>query len=175
MSIATRGRLINKFVAVIRRLDTAAIETDGNYDPLFDAVARQDDGTQTGATGRKEMAEIKIPAQLDRDEDWGAVQASRGGKQIKADLVLALHWPDLEKRGLIDGNGEPVLKRGDRIVKIETRKGNVEATFDGPGMYVTDLERAGYGQAPFGNPRTNLLYLHCSYQRVADVGPGALL
>jgi len=52
MSIATRGRLINKFVAVIYRLDTvaSAAVVGGGYDDEFDELIPTDDGTQTGAS-----------------------------------------------------------------------------------------------------------------------------
>ena len=170
MSIATRGRLINKFVAVFARLDTAATAAvvGGGYDPEFDAVVPVQDGTQLGSTSRREMAELRINCQLDR-KNWGEQNLGRGGRQIVADIVVVLHWPDLEKLGLIDTDGEPTLKKGDRLARIETLKGNVEATFDNPpGMFITDFERAGHGQAPFGTPRTNLLYVYCAYARVAS-------
>jgi len=169
MSIATRGRLINKFVAVIRRLDTEAtsLVVGGGYDDEFDAVVPVNDGTQLGASSRREMAELRLPVQLDR-KSWGEQRMARGGRQVNADIVLTFHWPDLENGGLVDADGECVLKKGDRIAKIETVKGDVEATFDyPPGMFVTDFERAGHGLAPFGVPRTNLLYTYCAYERVA--------
>lgn len=170
MSIITRGRLINKFVAVIARLDTAttAAVPGGGYDPEFDTAIPVQDGSQLGAPSRREMADLRINCQLDR-KSWGEQNLGRGGRQIVADIVLTLHWPDLENLGLIGTDGEPTLKKGDRIVRIETVKGAVEATFDNPpGMFITDFERAGHGQAPFGTPRTNLLYTYCSYGRVAS-------
>lgn len=172
MSIATRGRLINKFVAVIMRLDTVATAAvvGGGYDPEFDAVIPVDDGSQLGLSSRREMADLRLPVQLDR-KNWGEQNLSRGGRQIVADIVLVFHWPDLENGGLVGADGECTLKKGDRISHIETRLGAVEATFDNPpGMFITDFERAGHGQAPFGTPRTNLLYTYCAYERVATVG-----
>jgi len=172
MSIATRGRLINKFVAVIYRLDTvaSAAVVGGGYDDEFDELIPTDDGTQTGASSRREMAALRLPVQLDR-KTWGGYDARRGGKEIEADIILTFHWPDLENGGLIDAGGEPVLKAGDRIDKIETVAGVVESTFDNPpGMFIRDLERAGHGQAPFGTPRTNLLYCYCQYGEVARAG-----
>lgn len=172
MSLATRGRLINKFVAVIRRLDTVATAAvvGGGYDKEFDAVRVVGDGTQTGASSRREMAELRLPVQLDRDT-WGRNQPGRGGRQVLADIVLVFHWPDLENGGLIGTDGEPVLKIGDRIDKIETVMGAVESTFKNPpGMFFTGFDRAGHGQDPFGNPRTNLLFAYCSYARVASEG-----
>jgi len=172
MSIVTRGRLINKFVAVIRRLDTAATAAvvGGGYDPDFDAVRPVVDGTQLGASSRREMAELRLPVQLDRNT-WGANRPGRGGRQIVADIILVFHWPDLENGGLIGTDGEPLLKVGDRIDKIETLAGATEATFKNPpGMFITEFERAGHGQAPFGTPRTNLLFAYCAYARVAGEG-----
>jgi hypothetical protein len=169
MSLVTRGRLINKFVAVIRRLDTAATAAvvGGGYDKEFDAVRVVNDGTQLGASSRREMPELRLPVQLDRDT-WGRNTPGRGGRQVVADIVLVFHWPDLENAGLIGADGEPALKIGDRVEKIETLMGAVESTFKNPpGMFFTGFDRAGHGQAPFGTPRTNLLFAYCSYARVA--------
>lgn len=169
MGLITRGRLINKFVAVIYRLDTAASAAvvGGGYDKEFEELLPVNNGTQTGASSRREMSALRLPVQLDR-KSWGNYQARRGGKEIEADIVLCFHWPDLEKFGLLNAGGEPVLKAGDRIEKIETLKGDVESTFaNPPGMYFRDLERAGHGLAPFGTPRTNLLLVFCQYGKVA--------
>lgn len=170
MSIITRGRLINKFIAVVSRFDTdaTAAVVGGGYDQEFDEPVPVDDGSQLGASSRRYMSEIRIPTQLDR-RSWGDQQMTKGGRQVVADIILTFHWPDLENMGLIDAEGEPVLKKGDRIDRIETVAGVVESTFKNPpGMFITDFERAGHGQAPFGTPRTNLLYTYCSYDRVAE-------
>jgi hypothetical protein len=172
MSIVSRGRLINRFVAVIRRLDTAATAAvvGGGYDKEFDSLKRVSDGTQLGAATRREMAELRLYVQLDRTT-WGKITRTRGGKQIEADIILTFHWPDLENGGLIGVDGEPLLKAGDRIDKIETIAGVVDATFKNPpGMFITEFERAGHGQWPFGTPKTNLLYAYCSYPKVAREG-----
>lgn len=178
MSLTTRGRLINKFTAVIRRLDTAATAAvaGGGYDPEFGAVEVVDDGSQMGQSSRREMAELRLPVQLDRDEKWNWNTPTRGGRQVVADIVLIFHWPDLENGGLVGTDGEVLLKVGDRIDKIETRMGAVEASFDNPpGMFITNMDRAGYGLAPFGTPRTNLLYAYCSYAKVAGASsPGVV-
>ncbi len=174
MSILNRGRLINKFVAVIKRLDTVATAAvvGGGYDPEFDAVIPVDDGTQLGATSRREMADLRLPVQLDRTS-WGENNPTRGGKQTVADVVLVFHWPDLENMGLIGADGEPVLEESDRIDRIETVKGAVEATFKNPpGMFITGFTRAGHGLSPFGTSRTNLLYTYCSYAKVAAAAVG---
>jgi len=172
MTIATRGMLINKFVAVIRRLDTVATAAvvGGGYDKEFDAVRVVNDGTQIGSSSRREMDELRLNVQLDRDS-WGRNTPGRGGRQVVADIVLVFHWPDLENGGLIGTDGEPLLKVGDRIDKIETVMGDVESTFKNPpGMFITEFERAGHGLNPFGTPRTNLLYTYCSYARAAAEG-----
>lgn len=175
MSLLSRGRLINRFVAVVRRLDTAATAAvvGGGFDPEFAEAKIVSNGTQLGVSSRQEMAELRLPVQLDRDS-WGKVVPGRGGKQIKSDIILVFHWPDLENGSLIGSDGEPLLKAGDRIDKIETVMGDVEATFaNPPGMFITDLERAGHGLSPFGTSRTNLLLVYCSYAKVASDAGGA--
>jgi len=170
MSLLTRGRLINKFIAVIARLDTEATANvaGGGYDDVFDAVKPVSDGTQLGASSRREMAEIRLHCQLDR-RSWGERTVDRGGGQTRSDIVVTLFWEEMENQGLIDANSEPLLKQGDRFVRIETLKGQIEATFKpDPGMLFDELERAGHGLDPFGTPRTNLLYVFASYPRLEE-------
>jgi len=67
---------------------------------------------------------------------------------------------------LLDADGQPVFKRGDKIIDIKTLKGQIDIVFDDPpGMFVREWDRAGHGLAAFGTPKTNLLYLYCDYDR----------
>jgi hypothetical protein len=164
-----RGRLIQRFVCVLRRLDataTAAV-VGGGYDDVWRTTRPVEDGTQTGSPSRREGAAIRLPCQLDR-RTWGGINERRSGKEIEAQIIITLHWPDLVAAGLIAADGTPQIQQGDRIEAIETRLGAVEETFaDPPGMYVHDLERAGHGLAAFGTPKTNLLFLYCNFGKVS--------
>jgi hypothetical protein len=163
-----RGRLINPFIAVIYQLDptaTAAV-VGGGYDPEFGEILPVANGTQTGASSRREKAAINLRVQLDRTS-WGTPQLTRGGYQTVTDLILTARTMDLEIAGLVDANGLWKLKAGDRIDRLLTIKGAVEQVFDNPpGMYITGFERAGLGLNTKGTPRTNLLFINCAYATV---------
>jgi len=149
-----RGRLINKFVAVVRLLDAAAIESAGDFDDDFRIVK---------PGGRIEQDAIRIPCQLDR-RSWGRDFMTPAGHEIEADIILTLHWPDLVRLGLIDTDGRPMIAQGDRIESIETVAGDTDVEFENPpGMFIVNLERAGHGLATFGTPQTNLLILYCAF------------
>ncbi len=166
-----RGRLIQRFVAVLRRLDptaTAAVP-GGGYDPDFRATIPVNAGTGVGTASRRERVAERIRCQVDRD-DWGGDILSRAGHETTADIVLTLHRPDLETGGFLDGNGVPTIYPGDRIEAIETIDGQlVERFADPPGMYVNTVERAGHGLRAFGAPRFNLVVLKCSPMRQTGV------
>ena len=164
-----RGRLIQRFVCVLRRLDASATSAvaGGGYDDVWRTTKPVSDGTQTGATSRREEEAIRLPCQLDR-RSWGRINPKPSGNEIDAELIITLHWPDLVAAGLIGSNGAPEIQQGDRIEAIETRLGAVEETFaNPPGMYVHDIERAGLGLHAFGTPKTNLLFLYCNFGQVS--------
>lgn len=169
-----RGRLIQKFVAVLYRIDTAATAAvvGGGFDPEFGEALPVVDGSLLGASSLREQAAIRLPCQLDR-KTWGAVGAARSGYEENADIILALHYTDLENAGLIGVDGVPRIYPGDRVGAIEDLNGATQEVFaNPPGMFVTDLERAGYGLAAFGVPRFNLLLLYCSKRHQATTGAG---
>jgi len=154
-----RGRLIQRFVAVLRRLDAAATAAvaGGGFDALFGEIAPVDDGTQVGAPSRRELAALRVACQLDRDPDMGRAVQTRGGAEQRVDLVLTLHRRDLEVAGLLDAAGAPLIYAGDRLEQIETLRGALVRAYPAPpGMYVHDVEEAGYGLAAFAVPTVNL-------------------
>lgn len=164
-----RGRLINVFTAVIWRVDTAATAAvvGGGYDDEFGETIPVEDGTQTGATSRREEAEaLRIPVQLDRDVDWHRDILTRGGREIEADIVLVMAREDLENMGLVDADGEVELNKGDRVEAIETTAGQIAQRFKNPpGMFITHHEPAGYGLEVIGTAQMNLEYVYCAYQK----------
>lgn len=154
--------LIQRFVAVLRRQDAAATAAvvGGGFDDLLNEEVPVDDGTQLGAPSRRDLPDLRVYCQIDRDPDMGRGVQGRGGGEARIDLLLVLHRPDLEAAGLLDATGGPALYRGDRLVQIETLYGELMQAYpDPPGMYVRDVEAAGYGLAALGTPRFNLYYV----------------
>lgn len=152
-------------VCVLRQLD--AVETDavagGGYDDIWRTLKPVADGTQEGASTRMEKDAVRIRCQLGR-QAWGRTDISAGGHETISDIKVVVMWPDLVDASLVDANGLPLIRSGDRIESIETLDGDVDIMFrNPPGMLVRDLERAGHGLAAFGRPKTNLLVLHCGY------------
>ena len=160
-----RGRIIQKMKVGIARYDEAAMSAvvGGGFDSDFQEALPVNDGTQEGATSKRYYAEQFFTCQLDRD-NWGRTIQTRSGENIQADIVIVLHRPELERMGLIDTNGKPLFRRGDKIVKIQDRRGNTQEIFDDPpGMFIETMDTAGHGLSAFGTSKQNLLYLYCKY------------
>jgi hypothetical protein len=163
-----RGRLINRFVAVLRRLDAATTDAvvGGGFDDVLNEVIPVDDGTQLGSTSKRYLPDLRVYAQLDRDPDFGRSVQTRGGGEKSRDVVLVLHRHHLEMEGLINDEGGAMIYKGDRVVQFEDINGNVIRTFpEPPGLYVNDVEDAGYGLAAFSVPQINLIYVTCHPDR----------
>ena len=140
----------------------------GAYDDVLGAPLPQDDGTQTGSARRRELAGVTLKCQLDR-EDWGKRTLTAGGESDKADIVIVLKKDHLTVAGLMGTNGLPTLHVGDRIDKILQLDNVVAMDFPHPpGMWINEVEPAGYGLAFFGVPEINLFYLHCSKDRTIE-------
>jgi len=163
-----RGRLIQRFVVVLYRLDpvaTAAV-VGGGYDPEFGEPRRVNNVTQLGAASRRELAALRLPCQMDRTPDFDSDTMTRGGHMKIGKIEIILHMPDLESAGLLDSEGQPKLYSGDRVGGIEDRNGAVVWTFaNPPGMFVEETEPQGYGLAAFGVPKFNLFVLKCQSEQ----------
>lgn len=160
-----RGRLIQKFVAVLRRLD--ALETSGveggGYDDVFREHVAVDDDSHTGVSSRREKAEESLQVQV-HSKAYGSATLKVAGQEIDVDMMLVAHWPDVVAAGLVDSTGKVLIQPGDRIDRIESIEGDVVDTFDNPpGVYVKNVSKGGFGLATFGTSRVNLLFVFCDY------------
>ena len=159
-----RGRIIQKFVCVLRRLDPAATAAvpGGGFDPVFNEVIPVDDGTQLGSPSRREQAALRLTCQLDRDPRLGMDLLTRGGHQDSSTLVIVLFMQELENMGLLGADGKPEIQSGDRVEEIQDRHGNTMLAFpEPPGMFVHEAAPQGYGLAAFSVPKINLFTLTC--------------
>lgn len=156
-----RGRLIQRFKAEIARLDTVATEIAGQYDHDFREIKRSDaTGDGIGTVQRQEHTAVILPCQVG-SRTFEALQASDLGNAPQTELVLWLHFADLEEAGLVDATtGQPLIHVGDRIVSIRDY-------FDGsvvlamrtpPGLYVEEARSSGWG-LNMARPQRNLLRL----------------
>lgn len=170
-----RGSLINIFVAVIWRLDTAATAAvpGGGYDAEFGETIPVDNGTQEGESSlRYEATPLRVEVQLDRDPKWHEAILTRAGIKQAANIVLVMHREFLENAGLVDANGKVMLNKGDKLEQIETTAGAIQDKFDDPpGMIIIHHEPAGYGLEVIDAAQYNLEYVYCAYKQTSEESP----
>ena len=153
-----RGRLIQRFLAELARLDTSATRSAGGYDDDFREVTRTDsDGDGIGDFNRQEHAAIMVPCQVN-NRTWEGFHRHDLGQDPKIDLVLIFHFDDLERMGLVQSSGIAAIHVGDRLVSIrdiETEE-VVQTVRNPPGLYVIEATPGGWG-LNLARPTRNLL------------------
>lgn len=147
-----RGRLINPFLISLAQIDTAAIAADpdsggsltSGYDKDFrEPVVRTVGGVRTA--GRKEKTPIDVRCQIE-PAVWDALTQVAAGNMPNAQLVLAVHFRDLEAAGMVDANGAATIRVNDRLVSIKDELGNVIQTIpDPPGLFITQVMPTSFG------------------------------
>lgn len=153
-----RGRLICPIKIGIARIDTATIESESGYDPVFKTPLKS---KPFGARGpregsRRELAEILLPAQSEI-LDFNKMRQGPSGDVPDYRVSYVLFRPHLEKLGLIDSTtGKPLIGKNDRITaKYKKRDESLIRTFEDPQVFVTEVADAGEGF----DGQTNLLIL----------------
>lgn len=134
-----RGRLLFPFYVEIAQLDTEAIDTAGNYDPVYRTVRKVDtDGDGIGETQRAYKSTVLLPAQIE-DRAMEEYNPTVFGNVPEHDMVLVFHFKDLERLSLIDPDGRPSINVGDKLVAIKNKHGTLIRTIpDPPGLYVVE-------------------------------------
>ncbi len=154
-----RGRLLQKFKAVVCPLDTSGIQTAGRYDKTFRAVRKQDSATGIGTSGRVEGTPFRITVQVEPRGSDDRNQ-STAGDVPEYDYCLVAHFRDLELMGKVDADGTPSIRLGDRVSALEDIHGNVVQSFsDPPGLYVVAVRSSGFG-IDMANPKRNLCLIY---------------
>jgi hypothetical protein len=153
--MAYRGRLIHPFMVEMYRLDLETMGTDDDLDEDYrePKMASTEDGR--GEPGRQEMLPIRIPGQIEPDS-FNRQTMRELGDQKAGVFGLTFHFKDLERMNLVDAEtGIALIRPGDRMAAIYTKKGKLVQTFpDPPGMYVTEATPTGIGM---GGERNLLL------------------
>jgi len=153
-----RGRLIQEFIARVARLDTTATDSGGYYDEDFREIIDIDtDGDGIGELQRQEHAPVDIPCQV-AENTWEALNARDQGNAPNSDLVLYLHFEDLERMGLVSSDGNSLISVGDRLVSIKSAWDDsvVHEIRTPPGLYVKEARPRGWG-INLAQPTRNLL------------------
>ena len=159
-----RGRLIFPMVIEIAQLDTTAteaVDSGTGYDDVFREPNKQSDTVgdqtltadeQTGDSPRQETL-IRIQAQIE-PTTMDTLRQMQAGDTPDAEIVCVAHWQELEDLGYVDANGEPTIRKNDRLNAIYTCEEELIQTIrTPPGLYVVDVTSIGFG---FGTTR-NLL------------------
>jgi len=160
-----RGRLIFPFVAELHQLDTYATAQDpdgaGPLESGYDVDFRETvnvpvEGQQVGDDARVEKAPIQLLCQVEPTESETLNQLFSGAV-LSTTTVLIFHFTELEKRGLVDSDGNPLIQIGDRLGALYNTRGQVVQSFPNPpGVYVTERRPIGFGLHSEA-PQRNLL------------------
>ena len=128
------------------------------YDDDFrEPVLSDPDSNRVGKRVRPELTVVSIPCQI-RARDFQGLRMMASGDAPSSELILILHFDDLERLSLVDVDGNAALIPGDRLNSITTMTGVVEATFKTPpGLYLQKAVPRGWGLNMGGTPRRNLL------------------
>lgn len=163
-----RGRLIQRFRATIKRLDTAATGTSPGYDSVFREVVRTDtDGDGIGEPGRAYHPEEVITVQMD-PTTLDTLQAHTLGQDPDYDVVFLAHFRELEALGLVGTDGMALIQEGTRLVKVEDLRGNQvyqPRDTEEAGLEVTGVTPVGWG-LNMASPSRNLLEVRLSRRRL---------
>jgi len=145
---------------------TSAI--DSGVDEIFGTIKPVDDDTQEGITRIRELDPVTLVCQVDRN-NWGGRRMVPGGPHEEKKTVFVVERARLQKKGLIDSRGIPMINVGDRIGKLMTMSGKLVESFEDPnGLWVHGVERAGHGLKAHGDRMNRLYYLECSEDRVTS-------
>ncbi len=152
--MTNRGRLIFPFTADLRQLDTAATAGDpdgagpleSGYDEDFrEPVYVPEAGKQIGTSARVEKDALLLSCQVEPVND-DALRQLFAGNVPNTSVILIFHFEDLESGGLIDPNGNAMIRIGDRLDALyDKTDAKVQSFPFPPGVYVTEARPIGIG------------------------------
>lgn len=144
-----RGRLIFPFVATLRQLDTEttqAMKPDGKgFDEDFKEPSplAPVSGEGPGETPRQELAPLLLPCQVEMGVGEKVRQFFQGA-DFTGRMVLVFHFRDLERLGLVDGQGNATIRTSDRLESIADRFGVTVFTPRDP-LFVVEVTSTAFG------------------------------
>jgi len=157
----------------IAQLDTAATAADpdaggplssGYDDELREPVIVPPPAAQGSARGEVRRVESMVQCQAQiEDDQFEALEMMATGQSPGSDLTIALHFRDLERRGLVSAlTGEPLIRVNDRLSAIYTRRGVlVQSIRNPPGLFCVQAKARSFGLG-IGSSRRNLLL--CTFE-----------
>lgn len=149
-----RGRLIFPFTADLRQIDTGAMAEDpdgpgpltSGYDPDFrEPIVIPEAGKQIGASARVEKDPLLLPCQVE-PVNADALRQLFAGNVPNTSVILIFHFEDLESGGLVDPDGNAMIRIGDRLDGLYDQGGTkVQGFAYPPGVFVTEARPIGIG------------------------------
>jgi len=126
-------------------------------DPDFrEPIGLDLDGDGIGEVTRRELSPILVPCQVE-PHTFEQLRMLPSGRAPRSSLDLVMHFRDLERLGLVDGDGRVGIATGDRLSGIYTLGGELVLPVQTPpGLFVTEARPSGFGLG-FGRARRNLL------------------
>lgn len=162
--------LINPFELEIAPLDTAAtaaVNPPGTASDGFDDVFREprvwnDPTTGARTSARQEGEPYRLRAQVSMGP-WDRLQMGPLGDDPETRLLAVASIPDMKVAGMLNDDGRPCVRKGDRLVAVyEVKTGALARTIGvGEELYVTEAREGEFG---IGG-RRNLLYIAFSRRR----------
>lgn len=155
-----RGKLIWFFLIDIAQVDTVATAAvvDGGYDDVFrePIMVPPVSGSGRGAISREEVT-YTYKCQIEPDT-FEALEMMVSGNSPNSEITIVMHYQDLEIGGLVDSNGKPILRVGDRMVQIKKYPTGevIEIIPTSPGLYVVQVRSGGFGLSSL---QRNLLFV----------------
>lgn len=152
-----RGRLIQKFKAKLRRLDTVTQAAAGDFDDVFRTPVKADaDGDGIGDVVRTERTANILPCQVASPRYENRSQTD-SGNDPDSEVTLYLHARDLEAAGLFDTTtGRPLIQVGTRLESIlDYRTEAVVVSYPG-GLFCEESSPVGWGLG-MARPKRNLV------------------
>lgn len=112
------------------------------------------DGVTERDDGRRYNDPIMLRAQIETGQNR-ALMMGPFGAMPDSRMKLVFLMSDLRCLGLVDANGNSLLKPRDKILRIRDEMGNTIQEFeDPPGMFFVEVTPSGFG---FGSGGANLL------------------
>lgn len=152
-----RGRLIQRFLAELKRLDTATQASAGNFDDIFRTPKKSDaSGDGHGSVIRTEHDSDIIPCQVASPRYENRKQTDMGNDP-DSEITLYFHAKDLESEGLFDSTtGRPLIQVGTRLVALLDKKTQSTVLSYPDGLFCEESTPVGWG-LNMARPKRNLV------------------
>jgi len=125
-----RGRVLRPVLLEIERVDVTATRAAGGYldelaqprvTPASSPLSAPPKGAPRGTDATVYMLPVRVRAQVEvglRGLAVNGLGMVQTGNQPKFKIDTVLHFEELEAAGLIDSEGHPAFRTGDRLTKI---------------------------------------------------------